>query len=90
MRATENGKRWFVGARERSSSDCELTKGARQGVPEKSCQTRGAREKGKDGGKRQTSEQGSINNIIFDSVILSHDKDPRTSTAAKNLSGLAI
>ena len=44
MRATENGKRWFVGARERSSSDCELTKGARQGVPEKSCQTRGARE----------------------------------------------
>ena len=44
MRATENGKRRFVGARERNSSDCELTKGARQGVPEKSCQTRVARE----------------------------------------------
>ena len=64
MRATENGKRWFVGARERSSSDCELTKGARQGVPETSCQTRGARE-GVPGKKEKMAGKGKqVNKVL--------------------------
>ena len=64
MRATENGNRWFVGARERNLSDRELTRGARQGVPEKSCQTRGARE-GVPGKKEKMAGKGKqVNKVL--------------------------